>query len=138
MNNKKSLSIAAAVAISAISAISYTPVARAGDVTNAALACLVDTFAYDQLVTDYCASAWTPSTANNPTTAHFEVVGLATGSYSYSWSRSTCGNSKSCNVSIRKDTSGGTPITLTVTITDNATGAQKTVSATAEFIDAWN
>lgn len=138
MKKFKSLVIATSVAVAGFGGASYTPVAHAGDVTNAALACYVDTFAYDQLATDYCASAWTPSTANDPTIAYFQVVGLAAGSYTYAWSRSTCGNSQSCSVSIRKDTSGGMPITLSVTVTDNATGAQKVVSATAEFIDAWN
>jgi hypothetical protein len=43
-----------------------------------------------------------------------------------------------CNQSIRKDTSpGGHPVTLTVTIYDNDTGASRTVSATAEYVDIW-
>lgn len=116
----------------------YAPEAKAGDVSNASLACYVDTTAYDQLTSDYCASGWTPNQPN-PTIAHFQVLGLAAGSYTYTWSNSGCGSTASwCNRSIKKDTSGGQPITITVTVRDNATGASKTVSATAEYVDAWN
>lgn len=117
---------------------SYAPEAHAGDVSNASLACYVDTTAYDQLTSGYCASGWTPSQPN-PTIAHFEVVGLAPGSYTFTWSNSQCSSTSSwCNRSIKKDTSGGVPVTMTVTIRDNATGATKTVSATAEYVDVWS
>lgn len=116
----------------------YTPAAHAGDVTNATLACYVDTTAYDQLTSGYCASGWRPGQPN-PTIAHFEVVGLAPGSYTFQWSLAQCNSTSSwCNKSITKDTSGGQPVTVTVTIRDNATGATKTVSATAEYVDVWN
>ena len=116
----------------------YAPAAKAGDVSNASLACYVDTSAFDQLTSGYCASGWTPAQPN-PTVAHFEVIGLAPGNYTFTWSSAQCGNVAWCNQSIRKDTSpGGQPVTLTVTIYDNGTGASKTVSATAEYVDIWS
>lgn len=118
--------------------LSHAPVARAGDVSNASLACYVDTTAFDQLTSGYCASGWTPGEPN-PTIAHFEVVGLPAGSYTFTWSNSQCSSASYwCNRSIRKDTSGGQPVTMTVTVRDNATGATKTVSATAEYVDIWS
>lgn len=115
----------------------YAPAAKAGDVSNASLACYVDTSAFDQLTSGFCSSGWRPGQPN-PTTAHFEVLGLAPGSYTFQWSVTGCGATSSwCNRSIRKDTSGGQPVTVTVTIQDTATGATKTISATAEYIDIW-
>ena len=134
----KAITMAAMLAAASSGALAtYSHVARAGDVSNATLACYVDTTAFDQLTSDYCASGWRPGQPN-PTTAYFEVVGLAPGSYTFSWSRPGCGNISYCNTSIRKDTSGGQPITLTVTIQDNQTGAVKVVSATAEYVDIWS
>lgn len=128
----------AAVLLIGSAIMSFAPTAQAGDVSQASLGCYVDTTAYDQLTSDYCASGWTPAQPN-PTTAHFEVVGLTTGNYSFSWSNSLCGSADYCIRSIKKDTSaGGVPITLTLTIYDNDTGASKAVSATAEYIDVYN
>lgn len=107
-------------------------------VSNATLACYVDTTAFDRLTSGYCVSVWMPGQPN-PTSAHFEVVGLTSGSYTFTWSSSGCSSTSYwCNRTIRKDTSGGQPVTTSVTIRDNATGATKTVSATAEYIDGWN
>ena len=135
--NANSMGIAAVLLIGA-AVVSYAPQARAGDVSNASLSCYVDTTDYDQLTSGYCASGWRPGQPN-PTIAHFQVVGLAPGSYTFSWSNPQCSSASSwCNQSIRKDTSGGQPVTMTVTIHDNATGASTTVSATAEYVDVWS
>jgi hypothetical protein len=116
----------------------YMPTAQAGDVTNASLACYVETTAYDQLTSGYCAAGWTPGEPH-PTIAHFEVLGLPAGNYTFTWSSSQCSAAANwCNRPIRRDTSLGRPVTLTVTIRDTATGASKTVSATAEYFDVWN
>ena len=135
MKTENIANIAAAIIISS-SALFVTPTALAGDVVNASLACYVDTKAFDQLTADYCASGWKPG-ENNPTIAYFEVMGLPAGNYSYAWN-SSCGTGGFCNKSIRKDTSGGVPINLSVTVRDNDSGAVKTVSATAEYIDVYN
>ncbi len=123
----------------------HVPDAHAGDVSNAQLACFVDTYAYDQLSTGYCASAWTPNTANNPTTAYFEVVGLPAGSYTYTWTDLSTGQTnvcpsanKVCTRSIRIIAARDGVKDMQVTVHDNATGATKTISATAEFIDAYH
>ncbi len=108
----------------------------AGSLANAGLACYVDTFAYDQLVRDYCGAVWRPRSGNQSTVAHFEVVGLDPGyPYTYTWSRPGCGNSASCDPMI-----SATPeqsITLTVTVR-NLLGQSKKVTATAEYIDGWH
>lgn len=125
-----------------------TPTHAAGGLENAALACFVDTYAYDQLVNGSCASGWKPWTAHNPTTAVFETTGYTKdpARYSYAWSGSRwrgevdppftvpCGNSASCNISIAV----GETLSVSATITDNQTGGVKTVSATAEFVDAYH
>lgn len=135
--NAKNIGLATALLLGS-TVLSYIPEAQAGDVSNASLACYVDTTAFDQLTSGYCAGGWRPGQPN-PTIAHFEVLGLTPGSYTYSWSNSQCSSASYwCNRSIKKDTSGGQPVSLTVTIYDNATGASKTVSATAEYIDVWN
>jgi hypothetical protein len=135
--NANTIGMAAALLLGS-SFMSYAPAARAGDVSNASLSCYVDTTAFDQLTSDYCASGWRPGQPN-PTTAHFQVTGLAPGSYTFAWSSAQCSSTSYwCNQSIRKDTSGGEPVTMTVTIHDNATGASKTVTATAEYVDVWN
>ena len=119
--------------VAAPAAFHATP-AQAGSLDNAALACYVDTYAYDQLVNDYCESVWTPAHGNRNSVAHFEVTGLAAGSYSYSWTPSSCGSSAQCNIAIFAE---GTR-SATVTVHDNGTGDTKTVSATAEYIDGWD
>lgn len=108
----------------------------AGSLANAGLACYVDTYAYDQLVRDYCGAVWRPSTGHQSTVAHFEVVGLDPGyPYTFTWSRPGCGNRSYCDPMI-----SATPeqtITLTVTVR-NQLGQTKKVTATAEYIDGWH
>ncbi len=135
--NMKTVVAATAICASALLG-SYAPAARAGDVSNASLGCYVDTTAFDQLTSDYCFGGWHPGQPN-PTTAYFQVVGLDPGDYTYSWSHAQCSPlSAWCNRPIRRDTSGGQPVTLSVTVYDNSTGLSKTVSATAEYVDVWN
>lgn len=141
----KSLCTLAASTLIAAGLLTNAGAAHAGDVSNAQLACYVDTYAYDQLSVDYCASAWTPSTANNPTTAYFEVVGLPAGSYSYTWKDLKTGQTgicssanKWCTRSIRIIAARDGTAEVQVTVRDNQTGATKTVSALAEFLDAWH
>ena len=109
--------------------------ASAGSLDNAALACYVDTFAYDQLVSDYCWSPWTPSTGNRSTTAHFEITGLPPGNYSYRWSRKTCGAGTECSVSIRVNQ---TIYDVAVKIQNLNSGETTSVFAVAEYPDGWN
>lgn len=134
--NANTIGVAAALLLG--STVGYAPAAQAGDVSNASLACYVDTTAFDQLTSGSCFSGWTPSQPD-PSVAYFEVVGLTPGSYTFAWSASQCSSTSNwCTRPIRKDTSGGQPVTLSVTVTDNATGASKTVQATAEYIDIWS
>jgi len=133
------LSAAAAVALFAGPA----PEAKAGDLTNARMQCLVDTFAFDPLTDHYCGSVWTPGTANNPTVAYFTVAGLTAGSYSYQWTNletggTPCGNQSYCTVSIATETRGDGYASLSVKITDLQTGQQKTVIAEAEYLDGYH
>jgi hypothetical protein len=118
---------------------------HAGDVSNAQLGCYVDTYAYDQLTTSNCASAWTPSTANNPTIAFFQVVGLPAGSYSYTWKDLKTGatgvcssGNATCTRTIRIIGAADGTASMSVVVRDTQTGATKTVSAYAEFIDAYH
>lgn len=109
--------------------------ANAGSLDQAQVACYVDTYAFDQLTADYCIAAWTPGTADLQTVASFEVVGLPPGSYSYSWNF-PCGNSRSCWTSITARPEQTK--TAVVTVTNLATGEQRTLSATAEYINGWD
>jgi len=123
--------------IASVAALSVAPsAAQAGSLDNAALACYIDTYAWDQLSSDYCGAAWTPGTSNVNSVAYFEVVGLAAGSYSYSWSGAACGNTYSCTTPIRAYPEQTK--TLSVTVYNNSTGESKTVSATAEYIDGYH
>ncbi len=101
---------------------------------NAALACYVDTYAYDELSEGYCFAAWTPWTAPNPSVAYFSIIDLPPGNYQFQWSISGCGNAASCSVSIGTEQQ----ITATATILDLDTSTFKQVSATAEYIDGWH
>lgn len=121
------------------------PSAEAGNVTNAVLACHVDTNALDPVTNNMCRSVWTPSTASNPTIAVFEVRGLTAGRYSYTWTdletggNPGCGTSQSsCVVGIATDVSGDGRAQLSVLIRDLDTGATKTVQATARYLDGWH
>lgn len=141
----KTLGSLAVSSLIALGLMAHAGTAQAGDVSNARLACYVDTYAYDQLSADYCASAWTPSTANNPTVAYFEVIGLPAGSYSYTWKDLKTGQTgvcsstnKWCTRSIRIIAARDGTAEVQVIVRDNQTGATKTVSALAEFLDAWH
>lgn len=133
MNLKSSL---LAASLATLSALTFAPApAAAGSLDGAALACYIDTYAYDQLSTDYCAAAWTPGTANIQTIAHFEVVGLPGGSYSYTWNL-PCGGSSTCDTSIRARPEQ--TILGQVTVRNLATGEQRTLSAYAEYLNGWD
>jgi hypothetical protein len=126
-------------AVSAGLLFSHSGPAFAGDVTNAALGCYVDTYAYDQLTTGLCAA--TTQNAPDPTIAHFEVVGLTTGNYGFLWTdletglNPGCGTSSAiCEVPLASEAWGDGFAKLQVKITDIDTGATKTVSARARFV----
>ncbi len=138
---KSKLFSALSAVVLGVAALGQSAPAHAGDVSNAQLSCYVDTYAFDYPSIGECVGVWTPSTATNPSKAVFQVVGLTPGSYTYYWTDMSTGqvgvcgtNSISCLRSIRVNQFK----TVRVTVIDNATGASKTVSATAEFIDGWN
>ncbi|MDH5824543.1 hypothetical protein QFW77_16335 [Luteimonas sp. RD2P54] len=119
--------------------------AVAGDLTNAVLECYVDTYAFDQPTANYCISTWTPWTADNPSVAHFEVVQLPAGNYSFAWKdRDTgapppgCGNTQFCSTGIATDVSGDGLVRMEVRITDHATGSSRTITADAHYFDGWH
>lgn len=119
--------------------------AYAGDVTNAVLACYVDTNALEQFTNNRCRSVWTPSTGSDPTDAVFQVFGTTAGSYSYTWTDLETGQNPGCSstssqcvVSIGTDVSGDGIAQLQVVVRDTATNATKTVTATARYFDGWH
>lgn len=112
--------------------LAISPNSQAGDLSNATLDCYVDTSAYDQWSSGFCASVWTPGQPD-PTYAVFEVHGLPTGNYSYSWSSASC-SGIGCHTLIGVEQM----ISRSVTVTDNDTGATKTLSARANYIDGWH
>jgi len=90
------------------------------------LACYVDTPAYDQFTQGDCAGMIYNGPAT--TTAVFQVFGTEGGNYSYQWSNCTSNNLQ-CARSIR----AYRPLTVSVTVTNNQTGAQYFLTATAEY-----
>ncbi|SDZ12791.1 hypothetical protein SAMN04487939_11721 [Lysobacter sp. yr284] len=119
--------------------------ARAGDLSGAQLTCYVDTFAFDVPQAQWCHSTWTPGTATNPSVAMFEVTGLAAGSYSFAWTDletgqapAGCGNAQYCIVPIATETRGDGEARARVVVTDTATGAQRSLDATAWYWDGYN
>lgn len=120
--------------------------ARAGDLSGAQLECYVDTIAFDVPQAGWCQSVWTPGIASNPSGAYFNVTGLPAGNYSYVWTDletgrapSGCGNSPGwCGVPIATETRGDGEARMRVVVTDLATGAQRTLDATAYFWDGYN
>ncbi|SDD70081.1 hypothetical protein [Aquimonas voraii] len=133
MNLKRSIALTV-LAGSAASFMLFSP-AHAASLDQAQVGCYVDTYAFDTLTADYCVSAWTPSSAQLRSVAYFEVIGLPAGNYSYSWNFA-CGNSRSCSTSI---TARPEQIkTAVVTVTNVATGEQRTLSATAEYLNGWD
>lgn len=135
---------ATAVAVLSAGSAVAAPAAQAG-VTDAALTCYIDTYALDVPTTGRCSAIWRPGAANNPTIAWFGVSGLPSGSYRYVWTdletglapNPACANGPACNQPIATDVSGDGLAYLSVKITDNATGASKTVSARAKYLDGW-
>jgi len=122
---------------------SFTPAgtARAGDVSNAELGCYVDTYAYDYPTIGGCIGYWTPSTADNPSVAVFEVSGLPAGNYSFYWTDLLTGQSGICSTSspwCTRTISVNGIKRLRVIVIDNQTGASKTLIATARYFDGWN
>lgn len=133
-----------AAALAAALTFGHSEPARAGDLSNGVLTCFVDTYAFDVPEASSCISVWTPGSATNPTTAHFEVSGLGAGNYSYAWRNlenntvpAGCGNQRYCQIQIRTETLGDGQATLGVTITDLDTGATKNVEATAYYFDGY-
>lgn len=136
------LSIAATLLL-ATGIAGHTAPAHAGDLTNGVLKCYIDTYALDVLKPNICHAGWTPWSANNPTTALFEVTGLTAGSYSYVWINLETGGAAGCSghqcsVPIATDFSGDGSAHLSVTITDLTSGLQKTVTARANYYDAYH
>jgi hypothetical protein len=139
----RSYGVLAAAILLASGSFGYAQPAQAGNVSAAQLGCYVDTFALDPLLIGACGAAWTPSTANNPTRAYFQIVGLSAGSYSCVWRNLETGgivacSGATCSLPIATETRGDGYAAMSVTITDLSTGASKIVSASAEYIDAWN
>lgn len=92
------------------------------------LACYVDTPAFDQFTTNGCFGIifFGPTT----TTAVFKVFGVGNGSgYSFDWSESGCGDSVSCFTTVR----AYVPKTVDVIVTEDSTGQQYTLDATAIY-----
>ena len=118
----------------------------AGNVTNASLACLVETNALEQYRSPTCRSYYRgPGYGTDPTIASFKVQGLTAGSYSFTWvdletgQAPNCSSSQAtCTVPIGTDVYGDGYAELAVTIRDLSTGATKTVSARAFYIDAYH
>lgn len=109
--------------------------AKAGSLDQAQLACYVDTYAFDQLVADFCVSVWIPGGADLESVAVFEVVGLPAGNFTYSWNFD-CGSWPSCFTSI--NARWDHVKTAQVTVRNVATGEQRTLSATAEYINGFD
>jgi hypothetical protein len=130
----KSFLAASTLACAAALGLASSP-AAAGTLDQAQVACFVDTYAYDQLTTDYCASVWTPGSADMDSVAYFEVVGLPAGNYTYSWNFG-CANANYCvtGISARFDPTK----TAYVTVRNVATGEQRALSATADYINGWD
>lgn len=141
MNIKNMHSIAGSALLLMAVAFGYSENARAGNVSNAQLSCYIDTNAYDTPTIGRCTAAWTPWSASNPSPAVFEVVGLIAGSYTFYWTDLSTGqvgvcatNSVSC---VRSIFVNGIK-SVRVTVVDNQTGASKTISATARFLDGYH
>lgn len=143
MNTKSAF---VATALLALGSVAAPQPAHAGDVTNAVLACFVETNALDQYRNNTCRTFWRgPGYGPNPSVANFRVLGLPAGSYSYTWvdletgQNPGCGASQNpCIVPVATDVAGDGLAELAVTVRDLATGASKTVTARAFFIDAYH
>lgn len=125
------------VAFASVSALGIAPnAAHAGSLDNAAVACFVDTYAFDQSSIDYCGAVWSPGAADLQTTAYFEVVGLPPGNFSYHWDADCNSNTTVCTAPISARPEGFAKRGLV--IVDNNTGEEVTVSAFAEYLNGWD
>lgn len=138
---KRRHSIAASALLLATGLFGHAAPVHAGDVSNAELGCYIDTYAFDYPTIGECYGFWTPSTANNPSTAVFGIVGLTAGNYTFYWTDLGTGQvgacatySSECLRSIRANQSRS----VRVTVVDNQTGASKTIAATAYYEDGYN
>lgn len=142
MKSRNIHSAAASALLLAAGLFGHSETARAGDVSNAELGCFVDTYAYDYSTVGYCESAWTPSTATNPTTAVFEVTGLPSGNYSFAWKNLETGATGVCSSSnsfcFQSISLFNSPSVIQVTVRDTDTNATKTLNAYAYYWDGWN
>lgn len=137
----KVFSLVPGIAAALLAAASLLPAApaHAGDLSGAALGCYIDTYAWDVPAPGYCSTGWTPwNGAGNPGQAYFEVSGLTAGNYSYTWTNLSTGLPLGCTSNACSGTVGlNQSIAYAVQIRDNDTGATTTVTAYAEFYDAW-
>ncbi len=138
--------VAAAIGLTTVpTATSAAGSTAQGNVGGAAMTCVIDTYAYDTPTVGRCRALWRPGKANDPTIVMFSVTGLSAGSYTYTWTNletgsapvPACGNVGYCSRSIATDRSGDGYAALSVKITDRTTGATKTVSAAATYLDGW-
>ena len=138
---KRRHSIAASALLLATGLFGHAAPVHAGDVSNAELGCYIDTYAFDYPTIGECYGFWTPSTASNPSTAVFGIVGLTAGNYTFYWTDLGTGQvgvcasyGSECLRSIRANQSRS----VRVTVVDNQTGASKTIAATAYYEDGYN
>ncbi|QQP95253.1 hypothetical protein [Lysobacter enzymogenes] len=132
-------------ALLSLSALSHSPPAQAGNVSNAVVTCYIETADWDVPQPQRCEAYWIPSRATNPSTAYFEVTGLQPGRYSIAWRNveinqpmPSCANSNYCWISIATETRGDGKAILGATVTDLDTGESKSVQATARYYDGVN
>jgi hypothetical protein len=130
---KKRLAAVAVISASLLGAAAPSAIA---DTSTLRLGCFVDSSALDSVTADRCAA----SEVASQYTVVFEVMGLSGSGYSFDWGTSGftiapfggCTSSFfSCSVIVRAR--GHTTRTMSVVVTELATGASKRVTATAEF-----
>lgn len=131
-----------AAGFAALVLLSGSGAVRAGDLSGAQLGCAVDTFAFDILTANVCSAVWQPNRAHDPTDVHFEVMNLPAGNYAYLWrdletnqSPPACAGLAGCSLPIATDTSGDGEASMSLTVTDLDTGAQRTLTAVAFYRD---
>ena len=128
---KRIVATSAIIAASLLGAVTSSAVA---DTSALKLGCYVDSRQFDVVQADYCFSP-EPRTSY---TVRFEVMGRSAGvAYAYSWNTSGSTVVYGCTASsfdcgIRVDSRFGWSRTVSVHVTEVATGASKTVTALAE------
>jgi hypothetical protein len=133
MMKRLTRTVAATGAVIGVLLAAATPSAFA-DISNLRLGCFVDSPALDTLTPDHC-QATVPARQN---TIYYEVLGDSLGSYTYSWHTAGFIVSFGCTPSsvgcavLERPAGGDWSRTMSVDVTDPATGSAKTVSATAE------